>query len=192
MILNTVEWPKNEADQNVRQDIKRSSTRAARLRDRLLRSLFLGDEKAEGIRADGPQDDPLGLTVLHAPETQAHTIDILFIHGLGGTSIRTWCRNRDPEFFWPKKWLPAEADLAGARMLSFGYNAHFSVRRRQTVLTINDFAADLLYSMKYSAGEGGEMGQVPIIVVAHSMGGLVFKRACECDPYIPKRLSHSL
>jgi pimeloyl-ACP methyl ester carboxylesterase len=108
--------------------------------------------------------------------------DILFIHGLGGTSLRSWCRNRELEFLWPKTWLPKETDLAAARILTFGYNAHFSATKQQAALTINDFATDLLYSMKYSLEEGGEkMGQVPIIIVAHSMGGLVFKKACKCS-----------
>ncbi|KAI0865949.1 hypothetical protein F4860DRAFT_458305 [Xylaria cubensis] len=105
-------------------------------------------------------------------------IDIVFIHGLGGTSLQTWCRNRDLEFLWPKLWLPNEADLSTARILTFGYNAQFSDKRHQAALTINDFAADLLYSMKYGSDDNGEkLGQVPIVVVAHSMGGLVFKKA---------------
>ncbi|KAI0444621.1 hypothetical protein F4803DRAFT_511376 [Xylaria telfairii] len=105
-------------------------------------------------------------------------VDIVFIHGLGGTSLRTWCKDRELEFLWPKLWLPKEGDLSVARVLTFGYNAHFSNRRQQAALNINDFAADLLYSMKYGSDEGGEkLGQVPIIIVAHSMGGLVFKKA---------------
>jgi hypothetical protein len=91
---------------------------------------------------------------------------------------------------WPKRWLPEEADLSTTRILTFGYNAHFSARRQHAALTINDFAADLLYSMKYSSVERDQkMGQVPIIVVAHSMGGLVFKKACKCPS---KNLNPSL
>ncbi|KAH8167533.1 hypothetical protein CIB48_g731 [Xylaria polymorpha] len=132
----------------------------------------------ESSSSQDRRNDPLGLTVLYAPETGQRVVDILFIHGLGGTSLRTWCRDRELEFLWPKRWLPQEADLSTARILTFGYNANFSDRKQQAVLSINDFAADLLYSMKYSSGEGGDkMGQVPIIIVAHSMGGLVTKKA---------------
>ncbi|KAI8633638.1 hypothetical protein F5Y19DRAFT_247067 [Xylariaceae sp. FL1651] len=156
---------------------RRNSTRSAisDIQGQLLPSTSLGRERS---RSRDRRDDPLGLTVLYTPETEKRTVDILFIHGLGGTSLRTWCYNRDLEFLWPEKWLPEEADLSTARILTFGYNVNFSNKKEQASLHINDFATDLLYSMKYGSDEGGEkMGQVPIIVVAHSMGGLVFKKA---------------
>lgn len=134
-------------------------------------------------RSEDRRSDPLGLTVLYAPEADQRVVDILFIHGLGGTSLRTWCKNKDLSFLWPQAWLPEEADLATARILTFGYNAHFSAKKQQAALTINDFATDLLYNMKYSSDiTGDKMGDVPIVIVAHSMGGLVFKKACKCVP----------
>jgi hypothetical protein len=71
-------------------------------------------------------------------------------------------------------WLPEE--IPTARILTFGYNAHFSSKEEQTS-TIGDFATDLLFRMKYREGTAERLGQVPILVVAHSMGGLVFKKA---------------
>ncbi|ORY70909.1 uncharacterized protein BCR38DRAFT_331954, partial [Pseudomassariella vexata] len=123
-------------------------------------------------------DDPLGLTVLHVPDSEHRTVDILFIHGLGGTSMRTWCKNRDLDLLWPKHWLPEETDLSTARILTFGYHAHFSTKKQQASLNIGEFANDLLFRMKYGEDGKDKMGQVPIIIVAHSMGGLVFKKAC--------------
>ncbi|KAK4038406.1 hypothetical protein C8A01DRAFT_47974 [Parachaetomium inaequale] len=119
------------------------------------------------------QDDPLGLLVLYAPPER--TIDIVFIHGLGGTSLRTWCRDRHVDHLWPKLWLPDE--LPTARVLTFGYNAHFTSRKGRVSSTIGDFATDLLFRMKYGENTPERLGEVPIIVVAHSMGGLVFKKA---------------
>ncbi|KAI0132551.1 WD40-repeat-containing domain protein [Xylariales sp. AK1849] len=127
-------------------------------------------------RSEERRDDPQGLTVLHSPEKE-RVVDILFIHGLGGTSRRTWSRNRDLDFLWPQLWLPNEPDFARARILSFGYNAHYASTKHHAALTISDFANDLLFRMKYGEGGTERMGQVPIIVVAHSMGGLVFKKA---------------
>ncbi|KAI1754650.1 hypothetical protein F4782DRAFT_539058 [Xylaria castorea] len=145
------------------------------IQGQLFPSLQIGRERS---RSRDRRDDPLGLTVLYTPETDQRMVDIVFIHGLGGTSLRTWCRNRELEFLWPKLWLPKEGDLSRARILTFGYNAQFSRRGQQAALSINDFAADLLYSMKYGSDDNGEkLGQVPIIIVAHSMGGLVFKKA---------------
>ncbi|KAI0888132.1 uncharacterized protein GGS22DRAFT_155137 [Annulohypoxylon maeteangense] len=126
-------------------------------------------------RSRDRRNDPLGLFVLHAPVQRS--VDILFIHGLGGTSLRSWCRNRDLENLWPQLWLPEEPDLTSARILSFGYNAHFSSKKEQASLTIGDFANDLLFRMKYGENGPERLGQVPLIVVAHSMGGLVFKKA---------------
>lgn len=124
-------------------------------------------------RSQHRRDDPLGLLVLHTPPER--TIDILFIHGLGGTSLRSWCSDRNLDNLWPKLWLPDE--LPTARILTFGYNAHFSSKKEQVSCTIGDFANDLLFRMKYGENTPERLGQVPIIVVAHSMGGLVFKKA---------------
>ncbi|KAK4454163.1 hypothetical protein QBC34DRAFT_317179 [Podospora aff. communis PSN243] len=124
-------------------------------------------------RSQDRRNDPLGLIVLHTPPER--TVDILFIHGLGGTSLRTWCRDRDLDNLWPQLWLPDE--LPTARILTFGYNAHFSSKKEQASFTIGDFAADLLFRMRYGESTPERLGQVPIIVVAHSMGGLVFKKA---------------
>ncbi|KAI1141765.1 hypothetical protein F5Y05DRAFT_272392 [Hypoxylon sp. FL0543] len=126
-------------------------------------------------RSQDRRNDPLGLLVLHAPVQRS--VDILFIHGLGGTSLRTWCRNRDLENLWPQLWLPEESDLSQARILTFGYNAHFSSKKEYASLTIGDFANDLLFRMKYGENGPERLGQVPLVVVAHSMGGLVFKKA---------------
>lgn len=132
----------------------------------------------QSLQSHNRKDDPLGLTVLHTPEPEDRTVDILFIHGLGGTSRHTWCKNRDLGLFWPQNWLPDEPDLSTARILTFGYHANFSAKKQQALLTIGDFANDLLFRMKYGEEGSERMGQVPIIIVAHSMGGLVFKKAC--------------
>lgn len=114
--------------------------------------------------------------MLHEPDAP-RKVDILFVHGIGGTSVRTWCRNRDPDFFWPKSWLPHEQGLSSARILTYGYNAHFASTKGSSSQTIGDFATDLLFRMKYGDADIDSLGDAPIIVVAHSMGGLVFKRA---------------
>lgn len=107
--------------------------------------------------------DPLGLNVLYEPDDGAPIVDIIFVHGLGGTSQETWSRNRDPQFFWPREWLPSEPGFEQARILSFGYNAHFASSGRENVLDIADFAKDLLFGMKYGLNEdsqGLEVGKV--------------------------------
>ena len=123
------------------------------------------------------RDDPLGLTVLHIPPSTP-TIDIIFVHGLGGSSQLTWSFNDDLSNFWPKEWLPREPGLSGARIFSFGYNGFFSDRNASSTLNIADFARDLLLRLKiHDQADASNLGKIPIIFVVHSMGGLVTKQA---------------
>lgn len=114
-------------------------------------------------------NDPLGLTVIHEPETSP-PLDIIFVHGLGGTSQATWAKGRDLQYFWPQKWLPFEPGIRTARILSFGYNANFAATGPAPITGIADFAKDLLYSMKFAKNEHLEeleLGQVSTISVLH-------------------------
>ena len=128
--------------------------------------------------ADEIAENPLGLSVLYTPE-QPPSVDIIFVHGLGGGSIKTWSCDGDATLCWPKYFLPLEPGLRTARILSFGYDASI-LSRTQTIADIVDFAKGLLAETKYAKGsamESLEIGRCPILFVAHSMGGLVVKKA---------------
>ncbi|EFW22637.1 conserved hypothetical protein [Coccidioides posadasii str. Silveira] len=123
--------------------------------------------------------DPLGITVLYEPQAQ-HTADIIFVHGLGGSSLQTWSKDGDPKLRWPQQWLPLEPETCKARILTFGYNAPFQRGRDGSAADILDFARSLLLEMKYGKDDQSRelgLGKKPIIFVNHSLGGLVFKRA---------------
>lgn len=114
--------------------------------------------------------DPFGLhTVTDPPEP---TADIIFVHGLGGSAFRTWSWKRLPENFWPA-WLSRDEHLGSCRILTFGYNSNFKGEARG--LDVVDFAKDLLLQMLDHPGGIGR--DRPILFVAHSMGGLVVKKA---------------
>lgn len=104
--------------------------------------------------------------------------DIIFVHGLGGTATKTWSWNRNVDYFWPA-WLADEIELSSYRIFTFGYNSDF--RGASTNLNIVDFAKDLLFQMLTFSGGLGEhqvrIGRQAILFVAHSMGGLVVKKA---------------
>lgn len=106
-------------------------------------------------RSQDRRTDPLGLVILYTPE-RSPSADIIFVHGLGGTSLQTWSRNRDPDLCWPQKWLPLESDISSSRIFSFGYNAHFSSSGSNSIASISDFAKSLLFAMKFGKGEDGE------------------------------------
>jgi len=106
-----------------------------------------------------PSVDPLGLSLIH--ESSEPVVDFIFVHGLGGSSYRTWSWNHDPQYFWPI-WLKDDVHLSQSRLFTFGYNADFT--RHQTPLNILDFAKDLLFRLKTYASikspEDHSIGQV--------------------------------
>ncbi|KAI1451632.1 hypothetical protein F4805DRAFT_450804 [Annulohypoxylon moriforme] len=144
-------------------------------RDLLGASLTIGS--SSNRRSPSPSPSGLGLHVIHQPDFAC--LDIIFVHGLGGHSQRTWSKNHDPSFFWPKLWLPFEPNISKARILTFGYNAAWHGATK-SIASITDFAKELLFDMRFSTDEHGadlNIGLNPIIFVAHSMGGLVVKKA---------------
>lgn len=136
-----------------------------------------GDQEESSSPNRSPQT--LGLHIVHQPKASA-PLDIIFVHGLGGDSQKTWAKGHDPNLFWPRLWLPLDSDVGKARILSFGYNAGFRAGAPKSVSNISDFAKELLYEMRFGRTDTGDdlgVGNVPIIFVVHSMGGLVVKKA---------------
>lgn len=93
--------------------------------------------------------DPLGLHLLYRPEAAVPKADIVFIHGLGGTSRSTWSKNRDPDLFWPLMFLPMEQDICNMRIFTYGYNAEVMKAGGRSSTSILDFAKNLLYDMRF-------------------------------------------
>ena len=140
-------------------------------------STFPGAESLPESRHAGSQlSDPLGLHLVC--DNSDPSGDIIFVHGLGGTSRKSWCWERNPEYFWPA-WLAEEDGLSSHRIFTFGYNANF--KGAGTNLNIIDFAKDLLFHMLVFSGGLGQdripVGRRPIVFVTHSLGGLVVKKA---------------
>ncbi|KAB5566796.1 NACHT and WD domain protein, partial [Coniochaeta sp. 2T2.1] len=102
----------------------------------------------------------LGLQLLRlSPEP---LVDIIFVHGLRGGSVKTWRKGDDPALFWPKAWLPFEKGFEHANIYSFGYDSDWLTATKR-LLNVHNF--------------GTELFETPIILVGHSMGGLVIKKA---------------
>ncbi|KAI1305413.1 hypothetical protein F5Y03DRAFT_151443 [Xylaria venustula] len=125
-----------------------------------------------------PDSGPLGLNVVYTPD-HGRKADIVFVHGLGGSSRWTWSKNKEPHLFWPLTFLPLEPDLCLSRILTFGYDASFQ-KPTSINVSVLDFAKDLLFDLKYAKDSNMDdldMGKVPLIFVVHSMGGLIVKEA---------------
>lgn len=108
----------------------------------------------------------LGLNVVYCPEN-GHKADIVFVHGLGGTSRSTWSKSKDPGLFWPLTFLAMEPDLCLARILTFGYNAAF--RKSGSISTsILDFAKDLLFDLKFGKDQSKEDLDIGNVCITYS------------------------
>ena len=93
---------------------------------------------------------------------------ICFIHGLNGGSISTWTKG---DIFWPFNLLAH--DIPDARVISWGYNAaaaHFL--SPTSTCSVKDHAGSLLNDLRGHRNTQ-ETSKRPIILIAHSLGGLV-------------------
>ncbi|EFR02385.1 hypothetical protein MGYG_05381 [Nannizzia gypsea CBS 118893] len=73
-------------------------------------------------------------------------------------------------------WLHEETGLSRTRVFTFGYNANYA--QGTASLSILDFAKNLLFQINAYRDENNKpIGSHPLIFVAHSMGGLVVKKA---------------
>jgi hypothetical protein len=87
---------------------------------------------------------PLGLNTLSVPSCSFANADLIFVHGLGGGSRKTWMKSGDPSLYWPKEWLPNDEAFKDIRIHSFGYDSNWG---KKSILGINDFADALLNSI---------------------------------------------
>ena len=120
-------------------------------------------------------DDPrgsLGLNLLHSPSEPV--IDFIFVHGLGGGSRKTWSKSSSTTHYWPQEWLPKDPAFKNVRVHSFGYDSDW-VKGKANCLNIHHFGKSLLGEM--STSPYLSQGNTAIVLIGHSMGGLVIKKA---------------
>ncbi|KAL2065695.1 hypothetical protein VTL71DRAFT_3365 [Oculimacula yallundae] len=115
---------------------------------------------------------PLGLNLLYAPAEPL--IDFIFVHGLGGGSRKTWSKSASVKDFWPQEWLPQDRAFINVRIHSFGYDSDWT-KGKVNFLNIRHFGKSLLGQM--STLPCLRDADTPIVLIGHSMGGLVIKKA---------------
>lgn len=125
-----------------------------------------------------PSSEPtvgrFGLTEVYAPPDGGAKVDIVFVHGLNGDPHRSWTSEKS-KIFWPWKLLPAELDEEKARILVYGYDADVtSFTDGVSKDKIHNHAENLVAVLAANRRKSLER---PIVFVAHSLGGLVVKRA---------------
>ncbi|MBE3042469.1 hypothetical protein IMZ48_07795 [Candidatus Bathyarchaeota archaeon] len=113
------------------------------------RALSLLASRFTGSLAQKPSDKdqeeggrgPLGLRLLHSSPDPL--IDLVFVHGLRGGSVKTWRKGDDARFFWPQLWLPTEPGLRHVKIHSFGYDSDWT-GAKTGILGVHDFGQSLL------------------------------------------------
>lgn len=90
----------------------------------------------------------LGLNLLSCPSDPL--LDLVFVHGLGGGSIKTWCHSKDATRFWPKEWLPRESGFHNVRIHSYGYDADWTSTKASPTINVHDFGQQLLERLRNS------------------------------------------
>ncbi|KAK3898977.1 hypothetical protein C8A05DRAFT_18518 [Staphylotrichum tortipilum] len=114
---------------------------------------------------------PDGVKVLRdCPDS---TVDICFIHGLTGDRESTWTANGQAAP-WPRTLLPRK--LSTARILTYGYDAYIVRKGVAGSNRLIDHATNLLHDLTADRSSSHALSR-PLIFVAHSLGGLVCKKA---------------
>jgi len=110
--------------------------------------LHPGSSKALAISQNIFSDKgSLGLSEIDRPETISllePSVDVVFVHGLGGSSRGTWT-HPSTKFFWPADLFHREG-FESARILTFGYSVDLGVLLgpASNRLGIEDIAGQLL------------------------------------------------
>ncbi|VUC20827.1 unnamed protein product [Clonostachys rosea] len=134
---------------------------------------ILRDYLPETFPEISTDDKFMGITILACPESyqEGNIVDIISVHGLEGHATNTWTCSSPNARVWLRDFLPR--DIPNARVMSFGYESHV---RSKSVAEIEDTARQLLNGLK-SKRETENACSRPLIFIAHSLGGLVVKKA---------------
>lgn len=130
-------------------------------------------QKVDSILSKHPtvSSFPDGVRLLH--DSTDATIDICFVHGLTGDRDSTWTVDGQSTP-WPKTLLPSK--LPQARILTYGYDAYVTRKSVASSNRLIDHATNLLSDLTTDR-DCCNASSRPLIFVAHSLGGLVCKKA---------------
>ncbi|KAK7971551.1 hypothetical protein PG989_016567 [Apiospora arundinis] len=122
---------------------------------------------------DAASTSKYGIKTLYEPSEEA-VADVVFVHGLKGDRDRTWTAPGS-DTSWIETLLPLE--LPDCHILSYGYDSNpVSMRGVVSSNTIGNHAKNFLSLLSSHRAQSRSIDR-PIILVAHSMGGLMCEDA---------------
>jgi hypothetical protein len=110
-----------------------------------------------------------GITVLYSPPTDNHTVDVLAVPGLGGHPYGSFVDKGDGHM-WLSESLPR--DMPTARVMIYGYES--GLQDSTSFAGLDDLAGSLRAELRHLLGSGE---QRRLILIGHSLGGLLIKEA---------------
>ncbi|KFX90596.1 hypothetical protein V490_06374 [Pseudogymnoascus sp. VKM F-3557] len=117
-----------------------------------------------------------GITVLRSfSKLDEHKIDIIAISGLGGHAFGSF-KARDGQHMWLCDSLPR--DLPGAQIMIYGYDTQ--LHGSKSFQDLESLASSLRASITAQRTLGSTNAKsmaVPLVFIAHSLGGLIVKEA---------------
>ncbi|WP_287355879.1 FxSxx-COOH system tetratricopeptide repeat protein [Moorena sp. SIO3B2] len=114
--------------------------------------------------------DSRGLIKISGWEGSEASMDVVFVHGLGGDPRGTWHHQHaiNDDNFWPV-WLGKEQLCLN--IWSFGYDAKATKWQSNGSMPLFDQASNLLDWLNSC-----DLGKRPLVFITHSMGGLLVKK----------------
>jgi len=110
-----------------------------------------------------------GITVLSSPPTDNHSVDVLAVPGLGGHPYGSFVDKGDGHM-WLSESLPR--DMPTARVMIYGYES--GLQDSTSFSGLDDLAGSLRVALRQLLGSGE---QRRLILIGHSLGGLLIKEA---------------
>ncbi|KAH6637140.1 P-loop containing nucleoside triphosphate hydrolase protein [Chaetomium tenue] len=116
-----------------------------------------------------------GITTLFAPPPDDHKVDIIAISGLGGHAFGSF-KEKDGPHMWLRDSLPyhlthGDTNRSMARVMTYGYES--TVAQSRNMQNLEDLATSFHHSLLPLIGVRNAK---PIVLVAHSLGGLIVKQ----------------
>ncbi|KAI5842099.1 hypothetical protein DFP73DRAFT_554359 [Morchella snyderi] len=118
----------------------------------------------------------IGLTPLQDGISDSYQFDLFFVTGLAGHAFGSW-KARGEHTMWVRDFLAKDLEYkhpGKVRVLTYGYDT--KLLESSSTAGVAEFACSLLDAVK-NARRSSEEQRRPIIFVAHSLGGLVVKKA---------------